>query len=620
MILLHLHKPSLRQLPLHLIVAVILIFPLLNHANTAIEVGAHESGNQTTGRLEIFHDAEDQYSLQEVVHLFEKGKFKPLPGAGSSGLVPGTLWSHFVLTNITNEDLNLHIEYVDHQLISLEAYESENDSETYQQITDLNLARPFSHRPIPHNRFVFAVHLQPGQTKDFLVKFGSDHMGFIFPSMRIWNPEILRNTHSLETSLITFLVGGFFLMSLFALVTGIVIREKVFYAYSIYCFSKITIWSTVLGFTHQYLITDNYHWSFMSISGAVTILCGLIFSRMFLQTAIYTKKLDYLLIFMMANAGFLLVCALFRFTALSVISITIALLLYPVLLVVSFVRWRQACREAAIFGLAWNLLVFGLVIQALRDLGYVEHNIFNYYWPPVASFFEMLAIMAAMGIKVRQLKLQKEMAEHKYTQHLELTKMDLERQVFARTQELEKAKLLAEHEARTDSLTGINNRRHFLTEGENRLQIARKKDLALSLLLFDIDHFKAINDNFGHAIGDEALRVFCESISLHVRESDVFGRLGGEEFALLLSEERQGTLQIAHRLQKEIADISIATEKGPLSFTASVGIAYLQRGQRSTIEELLNNADNALYVAKDKGRNQIIEHACPVMPASNQGN
>lgn len=612
-------KPGSWQSPLHLIVAAILIFPLLGLANTSIEVGAEESGQQTTGRLEVFHDATDQYSLQEIVQLYEKGKFKILPGAGSSGLIPGSLWSHFALTNTTNEKITLHVEYVDHQLISLEAYESTSANEAYKQIANLNLARSFSHRPIPHNRFVFAVSLQPKQTKELLVKFGSDHMGFIFPDMRIWNPDKLRHTHNLETSLITFLIGGFFLMSLFALVTGIVIREKVFYAYSIYCFSKITIWSTVLGFTHQYLITDNYHWSFMSISGAVTILCGLIFSRMFLQTSIYIRKLDYLLVFMMANAGFLLVCALFRFTALSVISITIALLLYPVLLVVSFVRWRQGCKEAAIFGFAWSLLVFGLVIQALRDLGFVEHNIINYYWPPVASFFEMLAIMAAMGIKVRQLKLQKELAEHRYTQHLELTKADLEKQVLVRTQELEKAKLLAEHEARTDSLTGINNRRYFMTEGENRLKMARKKDLALSLLLFDIDHFKVINDNFGHAVGDEALRVFCESISLHVRESDVFGRLGGEEFALLLSEERQGTLQIAHRLQKEIADISIATEKGPLTFTASVGIAHLQPGQRSSIEELLNNADNALYVAKDKGRNQIIEHACPVMPVSKQG-
>lgn len=593
------------------IVAAIFLCPGLSYGLNAIEVGKAENGDQRTGRDEIFIDEQDQLGLQQIQAEYEKGRFKPLPGAGSTGLLPGSVWSHFILENTTDSDLTLNLEYIDHQLIALEAYTKPLESDTYTQIADLSLAKPFSHRQISHNRFVFETTLKPKESKAYLVKFSSDEIGFTFPSMRIWSPQNLQKAHNVETSLITFLIGGFFLMSLFALVAGLVIGEKIFYTYSLYAFSKIIVWATILGFTHQYVITENYHWSFMSISGALAIICGLVFSRMFLQTRLYTPRLDYVLMFMIANAIFLLMCALFRAKAPAVISITIALLLYPMLSVVSYLRWRQGNKEAIAFCVAWSLLVLGLFVQALRDLGYVQHNFMNYYWPPVASFSEMLGIMVAMGIKVQQLRIQKDLAEHKYMQHLEHSKSELENLVKERTRELERAKSLAEYEARTDSLTGINNRRSFFAEAELKFKYAQRKNQPLSLLMFDIDHFKQVNDNYGHAVGDEALRAFCESIEKHKRESDVFGRLGGEEFALLLNEDRHGALHTAQRLQTEISEIELQTENGPLHITTSVGIAYLQEEQGS-VEQLLINADNALYIAKEKGRNQIIEHACPV--------
>lgn len=593
------------------VLAVAWLFPCFCNAAEPVQVGRGEDGKQRSSRAEIFVDTEDQYSLEEIQELYQKGRFKPLPGAGSTGLLPGSVWSHFVLQNTSSKTLTLHLEYIDHQLIGLEAFTRAQNEGEFEAIADLSLARPFSHREIPHNRFVFSTTLAGDETREYFVKFSSDEAGFIFPSLRIWSPSNLQKTQNAETSLITFLIGGFFLMSLFALVAGLVIREKIFYSYSLYSFSKIIVWATILGFTHQYVITENYHWNFMSISGAVCIICGLMFARLFLQTRAYTPRLDYLLLFMIANACFLLVCALFRAKALAVISITIALLLYPTLTVVSYLRWRQGSKEAIAFCVAWSLLVLGLFVQALRDLGYVEHNFINYYWPPVASFSEMLGIMVAMGIKVQQLRIQKDLAEHKYMQHLEHSKSELENLVKERTRELERAKSLAEHEARTDSLTGISNRRSFFHEAQLRLKVAQRKKQPLSLLMFDIDHFKLINDSYGHAVGDEALRAFCDTIKKHKRESDIFGRLGGEEFALLLSEDRHGTLHTAQRLQTEICDVELQTANGPLHFTASVGIAYLQPGC-DAVDQLLINADNALYVAKEKGRNQIIEHACPV--------
>ena len=175
--------------------------------------------------------------------------------------------------------------------------------------------------------------------------------------------------------------------------------------------------------------------------------------------------------------------------------------------------------------------------------------------------------------------------------------------------ELEKAKLEAEQEARTDPLTGIYNRRSFFIEAGKRFNLARRKHQSLSLMMFDIDFFKSINDRFGHNMGDEALRQFSKSIADALRESDVFGRLGGEEFAVVLSEDQQGAMHTAQRLRGEIAKIAMDTPSGELRLTASVGIAYLT--EEVDVEELLYKADNALYKAKNQGRDQIIEYAAP---------
>ncbi|RLT97944.1 MAG: diguanylate cyclase [Ketobacter sp.] len=592
---------------LKFIVAVLLVFPQLAHAVTVIEVGEAEDGSQTTGQSEVWHDVKNDHSVAEVDVLYQQGRFAPLNSAGSTGLKPGAFWSHFVLRNITNQPLTVDLEYVDHQLIALDAFSRSNvGSGQYQSIASMSLSDPFGQRPVSHNRFVVPTTIPPHESVEFLVKFSSHQAGFVFPSMRIWSPDLLRETHTAETSIIMFLFGGIFLMSIISLVGAIATRDKTFLIYSIYAFTKIISWCTILGYTHQFVVKNHFHWNYLSISGALGVFFGIVFARSFLHTRKHTPKIDYILLFMLCNSVFLLVCAVFSLTGLAVLSITVALFLYPMMSIAGIVRWRQGSTDAGVFALAWSLLVFGLVVQALRDLGVVPHNTINYYWPAFASFVEMLGIMAAMGIKVRRLRLQKEDAEKRYRQHLEESKAELEDQVRARTKELEKAKLEAEHEARTDPLTGVYNRRSFFIEADKRLNFALRKQQPMSLLMFDIDLFKSINDTFGHSMGDEALRLFSDTVMANLRGSDVWGRLGGEEFALVLSEDKEGTLRTAQRLREEIAKIAINTTVGELCMTASIGVAYL--GEEQDIEVLLNKADDALYRAKNQGRDQIIEY------------
>jgi diguanylate cyclase (GGDEF)-like protein len=596
---------SFRQVAI--LLSICLLSTQQSTAQEVIQLVGNENGKLTTGNLVVWLDESAEKNLEDVISVYSADEFLAFDSNKSTGLIKGTLWSHFYLKNATDQTISLHIEYVDHQLITLDAFEkSSMPNDSFHQIAGISLTRPFSERKFAHNRFVFETRLESGQTSEYFVKYSSDGSGYIFPNLRIWEPNNLRLVQTKEITGIAFLIGGFFLMSIIACVAGIATREKFFFAYAVYAIAKIGAWSTIYGYTHQLVLVNNFHWSYISISAAFTIFCGLFFSRLFLQSAKFTPKFDYIILFMMANAIFLLVSALFELKALAIISITIALLLYPMVLIVAIKRWWQGSKAAAIFAMAWSFLAAGLVLQAMRDLGFIEHNLLNYYWPPFASYTEMIVIMVAMGLKVRLLRHQKLSAERKYNIELEQSKARLEVLVKKRTLDLEQEKLKAELEAQTDSLTGTRNRRYFFTESKKLISSSKIHSTKLSLLMFDIDNFKNINDTYGHAIGDEALKTFSRVIGASVRETDIFARLGGEEFSLVLVGDKEHAKQMAERLRTDIGNIKIETPKGQLQFTTSIGLAHL--GNENIIDELMVQADTALYEAKSKGRNQVVEH------------
>ena len=167
--------------------------------------------------------------------------------------------------------------------------------------------------------------------------------------------------------------------------------------------------------------------------------------------------------------------------------------------------------------------------------------------------------------------------------------------------ELEQALARERILSRTDALTGATNRRHFFELAAHELAVAKRYQQPLSLILFDVDHFKAINDTAGHVAGDETLRRVASIVRDHLREADLFARYGGEEFVLLLPRTTtQQAAIVAERVRLEIA--------GAGTTTISSGVAELLSGDDS-IDLLIRRADEALYRAKQEGRNRTVVDA-----------
>jgi diguanylate cyclase (GGDEF)-like protein len=159
--------------------------------------------------------------------------------------------------------------------------------------------------------------------------------------------------------------------------------------------------------------------------------------------------------------------------------------------------------------------------------------------------------------------------------------------------------------ATTDLLTGLCNRAHFMDSAEVELRRADRFNRDLSVLMLDIDFFKRINDQHGHAAGDEALRSFSRVLIRETRVVDLLGRIGGEEFTVVLPETgREEASLIAERLRKAVEKASfVFHHSAPISFTVSIGVALLQAGD--CLDSLLARADKALYLAKHSGRNRV---------------
>ncbi|WP_404416684.1 diguanylate cyclase [Marinospirillum sp.] len=178
----------------------------------------------------------------------------------------------------------------------------------------------------------------------------------------------------------------------------------------------------------------------------------------------------------------------------------------------------------------------------------------------------------------------------------------LSEEITRRRASQDQLQYLAHH----DELTGARNRRWILQQLKDLLPVYSKQSDHLAVMLLDIDHFKKINDTYGHDAGDEVLKGFVKTLQNCLRESDLLGRYGGEEFLVLVPHSNEQTaIQVAERLREAVAQATYFSQAGNLNITASIGIT-LTSTQPTTSEELVNQADTALYQAKTAGRNRSV--------------
>jgi diguanylate cyclase (GGDEF)-like protein len=273
-------------------------------------------------------------------------------------------------------------------------------------------------------------------------------------------------------------------------------------------------------------------------------------------------------------------------------------------------RGRTGVRQFAVFGVCKGDCFHMIALQSSPHIT----NIFS----------EFIQMLNEQGVLLRAT--QKKAAEARSTgsdnvQLLEdymIINNELsrnKRELAIRHEQLKKAFSDIEELSRTDPLTGACNRRKVIEFLSAEIDRSKRYGTPLSILSLDIDRFKAINDTYGHAAGDDALIAFCRVCRQQLRKTDLFGRTGGEEFVAVLPHAACRDAQIsAERIRRHVEQIHITYNNACVRFTVSIGIAVHEAGENT--DTLLRRADAALYRAKTAGRNTVsVAEKSPVMPA-----
>ncbi|MEI6620386.1 MAG: sensor domain-containing diguanylate cyclase [Actinomycetes bacterium] len=185
------------------------------------------------------------------------------------------------------------------------------------------------------------------------------------------------------------------------------------------------------------------------------------------------------------------------------------------------------------------------------------------------------------------------------------------------TRDITESKLLErklKRQASTDSLTGVANRRHFLLATARELARSQRHSLPMSVALLDVDHFKDVNDTYGHSAGDGALVAIVSTLQAHIREIDIIGRLGGDEFAIMFPNTDAGQASLSvERCREALSEhpLQLGGDSVPVTFTG--GVSTLS-GEQETVDTMLARADRALYAAKDEGRNRVVVDPSRALP------
>jgi len=192
-----------------------------------------------------------------------------------------------------------------------------------------------------------------------------------------------------------------------------------------------------------------------------------------------------------------------------------------------------------------------------------------------------------------------------------VTKPFLPRELKARVKkELDMQSMMNELKilASTDSMTKLYNRRYFTKTSKHILDLAKRENQDISLIMLDIDKFKTINDTYGHDVGDEVIISLANELISTQRSSDVVCRFGGEEFVILLPNTPiEGAVHTAENIRKNIENIILEINNKQISFTVSIGVSSIKQDE-TNIEKALKRADEALYSAKENGRNKVCKY------------
>ncbi|WP_197414292.1 sensor domain-containing diguanylate cyclase [Lacimicrobium alkaliphilum] len=483
---------------------------------------------------------------------------------------------------------------------------------------------PFRSRNIASEKFLFPI---PQSDQPVTVYIRIQSSGSLKLPLKLWDMEqylVYSGEHGLMLGLFFGFLVAMGLSNFFFFLTTRSINFLFYCGYVL--FLGLTL-MTLHGIGYKYLWPENIWLQGRSVVlfANATMFFAVIFSRELLSVHRHSLLVDRLL-----KISALVFLGLFLLSLLLPYWLMIKTFLLILIVEVFFIcgvgiwLWRRGVAIARIYTIAWTTLLLTAMFASLETLDLISLDINSHYLLIAGASVEtiLLALVLAISFNqqrqqvfdAQQLALNKERdlreAEHQAQEELEYKvqerTLELEialRELSEKNQELEERNTL-------DSLTGIRNRRYFDRRYQAEIRRSRREQTTLTIAMIDIDHFKQTNDNLGHLVGDDCIKAVANLIkSLLKRPADDVCRYGGEEFALLLpNTDERGAKVLLEHIREQIERSPVGTDAGDVSLTVSIGFVSAMVSSSIDDNTLLSQADQALYQAKQSGRNKVCQY------------
>ncbi|OEC33382.1 diguanylate cyclase (GGDEF) domain-containing protein [Pseudomonas cuatrocienegasensis] len=547
------------------------------------------------GHVDYLLDPRDEWALDDVLDASAPWRPSSERRDLGFGYVSGPVWLRMRVVSHaqTTHSWRLELDYA--SLDDVRLYDVGADGVRESQGGD---TLPYAQRSISHRTPVFEITLAPGERRTLYLRVSSQ--GSMTLSGSLMNLADFERHSQVSYIAHALYCGVLVALGLYNLLLFLALRERPYLNYVLFMIAFAFSVLSLNGLGAQYVWPQAVPWSnrILPISLTLAALLAMIFARSFLDTRQWLPRLDRVLIALSCAAALALLGTMLLpvQNALQTMSLT-GLLVTLTLLISSFVCVGYKVPGARLFALAWMMLLSGAVLLALRNFALIPSNFMTLYAMQIGSGLEMILLSFALAARFNELKRQKEAA-------LQLNEKVLAQRVAERTEALETANRRLRDMALQDPLTGLANRTALQQQLEQALARSQRSGQLLAVMLIDLDGFKPINDQYGHAFGDRVLAQVAERLRYALRESDLPARLGGDEFVLVCETVLSPELatQLAQRVLQVLGE-SMSLEGQAISLGASIGIA-LSLGQEDATE-LIRRADAAMYRAKAAGRNRI---------------
>ena len=612
--------PFLKQRVRLLIPLLVWMFPFHAQAHTdVISISDPDFSQHLGGGLEYLEDPSGELDLEQVQHQQKLGGFRTYQqGNFQMGYSNSVYWIKLGIANhlpgrvgqSESDRFYLSVRYPlldDVQFFHLR----EGGSDHYAAGDYLR----FNQRFLKLNNFDYPISLLPGEQSVVFIRVQSTSS--ISVPLYLETEKAYIDNQYILNSFNGIYFGISVGLGIYNLFIWIGVRKKI---YGLYVLLILNLWlfnATVIGFSYRL-------WSqatefqqiavyLFSISSAISMcLFGMVFLKMRkFQPGFYKVILAATFIYLIAIPIIFITPTAFA----AKINVAVTLSALVILVIAAIRSVLNGYGPARYYLIGQGMVLFAVFFTILTSLGIMPLYSLAPEVMKWSAAFELIFFsfgLADLLNNERQLREKAQQESAQAQQELLLSQIELTEQldnlVHQRTEELERANRCLQDLSKIDELTGLYNRRHLNEVFSNEYRRAYRENTYISLIVFDIDYFKKINDRYGHAFGDlcliKAARVIQEN--LH-RLPDFAFRYGGEEFIILLpNTDIDGALFVAESVRKAIARLVVWNERHSASMTVSVGIASEVPQERDGHEKMFILADQRLYKAKENGRNQVV--------------